>query len=74
MDFPILSSLILLPSIGAIFIFFSKSKDKNNISSKYISLFISLVNFILSIYLWFSFDNTFMNFNLLKREMAYRIC
>jgi len=60
MDFPILSSLILLPSIGAIFIFFSKSRDNKNISSKYIALFISVVNFILSIYLWYSFDiNTF---------------
>ena len=60
MNFPILSSLILLPSVGAIFIFFSKSRDNKNISSKYIALFISAVNFILSIYLWYSFDiNTF---------------
>ena len=60
MDFPILSSLILLPSVGAIFIFFSKSRDNKNISSKYIALFVSVVNFILSIYLWYSFDiNTF---------------
>jgi NADH-quinone oxidoreductase subunit M len=68
MDFPILSSLILLPSIGAIFIFFSKSKDKNNISSKYISLFVSLVNLILSIYLWFSFDNTTYDFQFVEER------
>ena len=42
MDFPILSSLILLPSVGAIFIFFSKSRDNKNISSKYIALFVSV--------------------------------
>ena len=68
MDFPILSSLILLPSIGAVFIFFSKSKDKKNISSKYISLFVSFVNLILSIYLWFSFDNTTYDFQFVEER------
>ncbi len=56
MNFPILSSLILLPSIGALFLFFTKSKNDNKITSKYVALFTSLVNFFLSIYLWFSFD------------------
>ena len=66
MDFPILSSLILLPTIGAIFIFCSK--NKNNISSKYISIFISLVNFILSIYLWYSFDNRTHEFQFVEER------
>ena len=30
MDFPILSSLILLPSIGALFLLFTKSNKENN--------------------------------------------
>ena len=68
MDFPILSSLILLPSIGAIFIFFSKNKDKNNISSKYLSLFVSLVNFLLSIYLWYSFDKNNVDFQFVEER------
>ena len=67
MDFPILSSLILLPTIGAIFIFCSK--NKNNISSKYISIFISLVNFILSIYLWYSFDNRTHEFQFVEERI-----
>ena len=29
MNFPILSSLILFPTIGALFIFFTKSSEKN---------------------------------------------
>ena len=45
MDFPILSSLILLPVLGAIFIFFSKSK--NNLTIKYLALFVSFANFML---------------------------
>ena len=36
MDFPILSSLILLPVIGGLFIFFTKSRSKDNTTSKYL--------------------------------------
>ena len=68
MDFPILSSLILLPTVGAIFIFFSKSKDKKNISSKYISLFVSFVNLILSIYLWYLFDKNSYEFQFVEER------
>ena len=56
MDFPILSSLILLPSIGALFIFFSRSSSGKYQASKFIALFIALANFIISIYLWYVFD------------------
>ena len=51
MNFPILSSLILLPSIGAFFLFFTKSKKEDNKTVKYVALFTSLVTFFLSIYL-----------------------
>ena len=51
MNFPVLSSLILLPTIGALFLFFTKSNRENNITVKYVALFASLVNFFLSIYL-----------------------
>ena len=58
MDFPILSSLILLPTIGAIFLFFTKDKNENNLTAKYVSLFTAIVNFLISIYLWIFFDQT----------------
>ena len=45
MNFPILSSLILLPSIGALFLFFTRSRTENKITVKYVALFTSLVNF-----------------------------
>ena len=66
MDIPILSSLILLPTIGAIFIFFSKSNVEKYNSSKYIALFISTANFILSLYLWFVFDNSISEFQFVE--------
>ena len=62
MDFPILSSLILLPSIGALFLFFTRSDNGNNITVKYVALFTALVNFFLSIYLWILFDQSTSKF------------
>ena len=68
MDFPILSSLILLPVLGAIFIFFSKSKSNNNLTIKYLALFVSFANFILSLYLWYLFDTTTSEFQFLEER------
>ncbi len=66
MDFPILSYLILFPSIGALFLFFTKSNKENNITVKYVALFSSLVNFFLSIYLWILFDQTTSEFQFVE--------
>ena len=66
MNFPILSSLILLPSIGALFLLFSRDKDQNTI--KYVSLFTSFVNFLISIYLWFLFDSSTANFQFVENR------
>ena len=66
MDFPILSSLILLPTIGAFFLFFIKSDNDDNKTVKYVSLFTSLVTFFLSIYLWILFDQTTSQFQFVE--------
>ena len=67
MDFPILSSLILLPLVGSLFILFVKSDSSNNYqSSKYVALFTSFVNFLISIYLWYSFDNSISEFQFIE--------
>ena len=68
MDFPILSSLILLPTIGSIFLLFSKSDDKQTYTIKYVALFTSLVNFLISIYLWISFDSSISNFQFVEER------
>jgi NADH-quinone oxidoreductase subunit M len=68
MNFPILSSLILLPTIGAIFILFAKSSNDKYQSSKYVALFISLANFLLSLYLWHIFDKTSVDFQFLENR------
>ena len=68
MDFPILSSLILLPLLGAIFIFFSKSQSNTHLTSKYLALFVSFANFILSLYLWYLFDPSTAEFQFLEEQ------
>ncbi len=68
MDFPILSSLILLPTIGAIFILFGRTSSNYN-SAKYISLFISLGNFMLSLYLWYLFDKNNNEFQFVEERI-----
>ncbi len=69
MNFPILSSLILLPFIGALFLFFTRSKGENKITVKYVALFTSLVNFFLSIYLWLLFDQTTSDFQFVEERV-----
>ena len=66
MNFPILSSLILLPVIGTLFLFFTKDKDGNNLTAKYVSIFTTVVNFLISIYLWISFDQSTSNFQFIE--------
>ncbi len=68
MNFPILSSLILLPTIGALFIFFVKSSSEKYQSSKYVALFISLANFLLSLYLWYIFDKSTAEFQFIENK------
>ena len=71
MNIPILSLLICVPTVGALFILFTKSTEKYN-SHKYISTFISVINFILSIYLWYQFDNSNSSFQFVEnREWIY---
>tara|TARA_B100001540_G_C15789539_1_gene634751 strand:- start:499 stop:1983 length:1485 start_codon:yes stop_codon:yes gene_type:complete len=66
MNFPILSALILLPTIGSFFLFFSKDYSENKLTTKYVALFTSVVNFLLSVYLWFLFDSTISDFQFVE--------
>ena len=66
MNFPIISALILLPTIGSLFLFFSKSDNENNSTVKYVALFTSLVNFFLAIYLWYLFDVNTSEFQFIE--------
>ncbi len=66
--FPILSSLIILPLIGSLFLTFIKSSEKNT-SLKYVSLFVTFVNFFLSLYLWKIFDPSIYTFQFVENRV-----
>ncbi len=67
MNFPILSSVTFLPLIGAFFVFLTQSEnnEKNN-GAIYISIFTSFINFIISLFLWYSFDNQTPDFQFIE--------
>ncbi len=70
MNFPILSSLILLPTIGALFILLSRSNYESKYQSyKYVAIFVSITNFFISIYLWFIFDPNITNFQFVENRL-----
>ncbi len=67
MNFPILSSITFLPLIGAFFVFLSRSdKGERNNGAIYISIFTSFVNLIITLFLWYSFDNKISDFQFLE--------
>jgi len=69
MNFPILSSLILLPLVGSLFVLFIKDNaSKNYQNSKYVALFVSFANFLISIYLWYLFDNSTSEFQFIENK------
>ena len=70
MTFPLLSSLILLPLLGSLFILFIREKTTKNYQSiKYVALFVSFSNFIISLYLWYLFDNSISDFQFVEEKV-----
>jgi len=69
MNFPILSAIIFIPLIGALFILIIKGSQKTvEKNSKYVAIFSSLTNFFLSIFLWYSFDTSTSEFQFVEEK------
>ena len=69
MNFPILSAIIFIPLIGSIFIFTSRGSQKNvERNSKYAAIFCSLVNFFISLFLWYLFDTSISDFQFVEER------
>ena len=67
MNFPILSSITFIPLIGALFVFFTQGeKSERNNGAIYISIFTSLVNLIITLFLWYSFDKETPDFQFVE--------
>ena len=67
MNFPILSTIIFLPLLGSVFLFLSKN-EKNNNSAKYVAVFTSFANFLLTLFLWYSFDKNYSGFQFIEEK------
>ena len=69
MNFPILSAIIFIPTIGALFILITQGNIKNvEKNSKYVAIFTSVANFFLSLLLWYSFDTTTSDFQFVEKK------
>ena len=68
MNFPILSSITLLPILGAIFIFIFNNKTNENKNVIYVSLFTSVVTLFLAIFLWCVFDKNSSEFQFVEEK------
>ena len=69
MNFPILSAIIFIPLIGAIFVLITKGSSNNvEKNSKNVAIFTSLANFFLSLFLWYSFDTQSPNFQFIEEK------
>ena len=67
MNFPILSFITFFPLLGAVCIFAIQEKKTDYIkNSKNVAIFASVLNFVLSLYLWFNFDNTHSGFQFVE--------
>ena len=67
MNFPILSSITFLPLIGAFFVFLTRNeKGESNSGAVYISIFTSFVNFFITLFLWYSFNNETSDFQFIE--------
>ena len=67
MNFPILSAITFIPLIGSLFVFLTKNEnDEKNPSVIYISVFTSVVNFFITLFLWYSIDKTTSNFQFIE--------
>ncbi len=66
MSIPILSTLIFLPFLGSIFIFLSRSQNNN--SAIYVSLFTSIATFVLSLFVWYSLDQSSPEFQFVEEK------
>ena len=66
-NFPILSLLTFLPLIGGLFILTIRGDEKVvTRNARYVALWTSLINFLLSLFIWVNFDSTTSEFQFVE--------
>ncbi len=65
--FPILSLLTFLPLVGAVFILTIRGEEKVvNRNARHVALWTSLINFLLSLFIWVNFDTTTADYQFVE--------
>jgi NADH-quinone oxidoreductase subunit M len=74
MEFNLLSILILLPLIGAafIFLFVRERDDQCNNNARYAALWTTLITFLASLALWWHFDLTTSEFQFVEKYVWFK--
>ena len=69
-EFPLLSVLIFLPIVGALFVLtIQGEKEAVARNARYVGLWTAFANFLLSLILWFKFDQTTSNFQFIEYNL-----
>jgi NADH-quinone oxidoreductase subunit M len=68
MSFPILSSLIVLPIVGALLLFFVKNDERNEAIVRNIALIVSVLVFAETLLLWSRFNAATADFQFIERH------
>ncbi|MAH83707.1 MAG: NADH-quinone oxidoreductase subunit M [Rhodospirillaceae bacterium TMED8] len=68
-NFPILSLVTFMPLAGALFVLMIRDSDPEIVASnaRYVALWSSGLNFLVSLYLWFNFDNSTADFQYVEK-------
>ena len=65
---PVLSLLIFLPLVGALFILSVRGDDQTvALNARSVALWTTGANFFLSLYVWFNFDSTTAEFQFVEK-------
>src|SRR5437762_12108971 len=68
MTFPILTSLIALPVVGAILLLFVKDEPQNEKAARAVALIVSVLVFAETLLLWSRFNPTSADFQFVERH------
>ena len=68
MPFPILTSLIAVPIVGALFLLLVRDQERNAVTIRAVALIVSLLVFALTLLLWNRFDATSADFQFVEHH------
>ena len=68
MTFPILTSLLVLPLVGAVALLFLKDTEQNQPAIRLVALVVSVLVFLETLLLWARFDPASAEFQFVERH------